>query len=124
MNIIVTDSQQDYGFIDNINSGFIHHQYNHGRGDFGYSLDSTSRIEGLWAEIRAIIKRLYNTVCSDNFIYFLREAEYRRLIKNLTNDQKLEYFAMIYSIVVPNSGFNFLNEEELKSIDFDTLFEE
>ena len=31
---------------------------------------------------------------------------------------------MIYSLVDPNSGFNFLNEEELKSKEFDTLFKE
>ncbi len=37
-NIVVSDSCAGYSFLDNINSGYVHHIYNHGRGNFGYVL--------------------------------------------------------------------------------------
>jgi hypothetical protein len=45
----------------------------------------TSKIEGIWAEIKSSIKKIYNSIHPENFIYFLREAKYRRNIRKLQN---------------------------------------
>ena len=73
-NICITDGWQWYSFLDRINSGYIHHAYNHGRGEWGIGIDSTSRIESIWAEIKLKIKRMYISIKSTNLIYFLKEA--------------------------------------------------
>ena len=39
------------------------------------------------------IKSMYHTINSQNFIYFLREAEFRRIIKNMNCQEKIETFA-------------------------------
>ena len=41
-NIIVSDAWAAYSWLDDMNSGYIHHVHNHGHGDFGFGIDSTS----------------------------------------------------------------------------------
>lgn len=72
-NIINTDSWSAYNFLDNIDSGYLHNAYNHNRGIFGL----TSRIESIWHEMKEKIKSMYHTINNQNFIYFLREVEFR-----------------------------------------------
>jgi hypothetical protein len=45
------DSWAGYNFLNN-NISYIHETHVNGGGDFGYSLHSTSYIEGLWMEIK------------------------------------------------------------------------
>ena len=115
-NIIVNDAWDVYFFLDDINSGYAHHVYNHGRGNFGNGLDSTSHIESIWSEIKSTIKNIYYSIHATNLVYHLREAEYRRNTKHLNNAKKLENFATIISIV--GNGIN-----DLLSFNYDTYFE-
>ena len=89
-NYITTDAWKGYTFLDYPYSGHIHDVYNHARGNFGSGLSSTSRIEGLWGELKVLLKKIYTSVNSDNFLYFLREMEYRRSIKSLNAEKKIE----------------------------------
>ena len=52
-NTIVTDSWAGYNCLDDINSGYYHMKYNHTEGHLEYS----SRIEGVWGELKALFKK-------------------------------------------------------------------
>ena len=52
-NTLVIDSWAGYNFLDDINSGYYHMKYNHKEGHLGYS----SRIEGVWGELKALFKK-------------------------------------------------------------------
>ena len=52
-NYITTDAWKSYTFLDYSYSGYIHDVYNHARGNFNSRLSSTSRIEGLWGELKS-----------------------------------------------------------------------
>lgn len=78
-NVICSDSWSGYNFLSRPNSGYQHNVANHHQGIFGL----TSRIEGVWGEIKSLIKNMYYSIHSTHFIYFLKEAEYQRCIKNL-----------------------------------------
>lgn len=89
-NIIITDGWNCYSFLDAENSSYIHHSYNHGGGLFDYGIDTTSWIESIWAEIKLKIKQMYTSIRPKNFIFFLKEAEYRRSLTNLNYNKKLK----------------------------------
>ena len=123
-NYIISDAWQGYSFLNAPNSGYEHHIYNHSRGNFGRGIDSTSRIESIWAELKSDLKKIYKTIRSTNFIYFLREIEYRRNLKKLNCNEKLENFATLLSCVGINSDDSYLSEKELMSFNYDTLFDD
>ena len=110
-------------FLSLPNSGYIHHVYNHGRGQFGYGLDSMSRIENVWSELKALIKRIYSTIRQSNFLFFIKGIEYRHLIKSMNEVQKLEDFAKIISCVGNDVNQDLLKEGEL-NLDFDINFDD
>ena len=85
-NIIVSDDWTGYIWISNIEYGYVHSAHNHGHGDFGWGLDSTSNIENILAYLKSLIKRIYNNIPYKNFILFLHEAKFRRSINNLTTN--------------------------------------
>ena len=87
-------------------------------------MDSTSRIESVWNELKGMMKRIYNTIRSKKFIYFLREVEFRHLIKNLTNKGKLFEFAKMFSCVGIREKYDYLSEDELLSLEYDTIFDD
>ncbi len=83
-NVICSDSWSGYNFLSRPNSCYQHNVANHHQGIFGL----TSSIEGVWVEIKSLIKNMYYSIHSTHFIYFLKEAEYRRCIKNLNPTEK------------------------------------
>ena len=83
-NIINADSFPAYNFLDNIDSLYLHNAYFHNRGILGLN----SKIESIWHEMKENIKSMYHTINSQNFIYFLREAEFRQIIKNNEESRK------------------------------------
>ena len=87
-NIIVSDNWGGYRWLDEVNSGYFHSTHTHSLGNFGSGTDSTSHIEQLWAHLKLIIKKIYNIIPKNNFIYFLREAEYRRNLSLLSSNDK------------------------------------
>ena len=54
--IIILDATTCYSWLDELNSGYIHHVHNHGQGDFVENIDSTSHIEQLWLNLKFYIK--------------------------------------------------------------------
>ena len=74
-NIITTDTANCYSWQNNSTSGYTHHVHNLGQGDFAQNIDSTSHIEQLWHNLKAIIKKIYYFIPGINFILFLKEAE-------------------------------------------------
>ena len=66
-NIIYTDSWAGYNFLDRANSGYQHNVAILNLGIFGL----TSRIEGIWGEIKALIKKMYVSIPSNHFVYFI-----------------------------------------------------
>ena len=59
----------------------------------------TSRIEGIWGEIKLLIKSMYISIRSKNFIYFLKEVEYWRSIKKFNPIDKIKDFSVVLSTV-------------------------
>ena len=116
-NTIYTDSWSGYNFLDRQNSGYRHNVANHNEGIFGL----TSRIEGIWGEIKAIIKILYVSIHSIHFVYFIKEAEYRRSIKNMSVKEKINDFVTILSTIGPG---NYLTEENLLTLDYSVMYDD
>ena len=52
-NIIATDGQQGYSFINQANSDYKHLSFNHGHGLFGEGINTTSHIESFWTFLKA-----------------------------------------------------------------------
>ena len=95
-NIICSDSWAGYNFLSRANSGYAHEVSNHQIGQFGL----TSRIEGILGEIKLLIKSMYISIRSKNFIYFFKEAEYRRSIKKFNPIDKIKDFLLFYLLLV------------------------
>lgn len=85
----------------------MHHTHNHGNGDFGYGLDSTSHTESLWANIKSLIKSIYNVIPSENIKLFLKEGEFRRTVKKFKNGAFIKEFEEILLYISNVYGNNF-----------------
>ena len=84
-NSINSDMWRGYNFLDDINSGHQHITSNHSIGQFGL----TARIESILGDLKSTIKKMYTTIPSKNFIYFLLEVEYRWNLKNMNINNKI-----------------------------------
>ena len=69
-NNICTDGWSGYNYLDQFNSGYHRFRHNHGGGDFGFGLESTSHIESIWANLKHSIMKTYNIIPSINSIKF------------------------------------------------------
>jgi len=116
-NSVFTDSWARYNFLGRENSGYIHNIVNHSNGIFGL----TSKIEGIWSELKTIIKKIYNWIHGINFGLFFPEAEYRRNIRNLNNREKLNNFASVISSI---SLEFLLDEKDQYDIDYEVSYDE
>ena len=88
------DGWNSYNFLNN-NINYTHETHNHGAGDFGNGLHSTSHIENLWANLKKIITKIYGVMPQKNFILFLKEAELRYNLRNKTKDQIFNLFTLL-----------------------------
>lgn len=104
-NIIITDAALCYNWLNDIISGYTHHAHNHGHGEFGEGLDSTSHIEQLWHHLKSLIKNIYSSIPSINFALFLREVEWRRnqkkFEKMIFGNLLMKYVVMYFKLLVP-----------------------
>lgn len=71
-----------------------------------------------------MIKKIYSTISSKNFLFFLKEIEYRRNIKLLNREEKIENFSIIVSCVGNGKNGDLLSESKLASIEYDTMYED
>ena len=76
----------------------------------------------MWGEPKSTLKKMYTTILSKNFIYFLREEEYRWNFKSFTMKEKINDFAEILSSIKEGDELLLLSEEELKEIEYETFY--
>jgi hypothetical protein len=98
-------------------SQYSHSIHNHGYGDFWIGLDSTAHIEQLWSQLKQIIKQIYYIILSEKYILFIREAEFRVNIKNLSEEQKQNEFIDIIKYIQNTEIYNLLDDIYLISFD-------
>ena len=113
---IVTDGWPSYDFLDGYDSVWTHEIHLHAQGDWGYGEHSTSKIEVTWSRIKNQITSIYNIIPKTNYIYYIREAEFRFNICKRNNSEKLDLFKNILKSVYDLNGFDFYDESKL--IDF------
>ena len=113
---IVTDGWQSYDFLDGYDSVWTHEKHLHAQGVWGSGEHSTSKIEVTWSHIKNEITSIYNIIPKSNYIYYIREAEFRLNICKRNNSEKLDLFKNILKGVYDLNGFDFYDESEL--IDF------
>ena len=115
-NVIVSDAWAGYNWLSDAQFGYAHHVHNHGHGDFGLGIDSTSHVEQLWSHLKSIIKNLYYSIPHKNFITFIREAELRHNISNYTNERKFGEILDIIKYISDLDITNLSSDEELLNI--------
>ena len=64
---------------------------------------------------------MYISIHSKNFIYFLKEAEYRRSIKRLTPLDKIKDFSIVFYTVGPDQ---YLDEKDLIDNEYDVNYDD
>ena len=87
-NVIVTDGWSGYNYISRVNSGYSHSIHNHGHGDFGVGLDSTSHIEGIWSRLKTILKQIYYVIPNEYIHLFIREAGFRIKVNSVPTENQ------------------------------------
>lgn len=88
-NTIISEGWQGYNWLNDANSGFNHLTFIHGQGQWGSGIQSTAHIESVWSFIKNNIKNTYHSIPRKGLYYFLKDAEFRFLMKNKTNNQIL-----------------------------------
>lgn len=54
----------------------------------------------------------------------MREAEYRIIIRNLKKDERMTNFGNLLAVVGTGKAVDYLSENDLKNLDYDTYFDE
>ena len=78
--------------MDQPGSSYIRVRNLHNEGQFGVGNQSTSHIEGLWSHLKEKIKKTHHVIPAKNIIKFIREAEYKYLIRNKNYEEKIKDF--------------------------------
>ena len=115
-NIIISDGRSGYSWLDSPNNGYLYSTYTHALGDFGDGNDSTAHIEQLWAHLKHLIKKIYNSIPINNFFYFLKESKFRRNLGFLSTSDKWKEIFDILNYIRDLGLINFYTENELISI--------
>ena len=125
-NHIISDGWNAYSFLNDPHSGYRHSVHVYGRNDFGFGLDSTNHIESIWGILKLELKRVYTTIRSKNFLYFLCESEFKYKNKTLSNEEKLEKFFEIYCLLIDSEvEFDLLKSDDfLNNDDLNLYFDE
>ena len=109
---ITTDRWSAYNFLDD--SNYNHEVHIHGpHWNFGFRLHSTSLIEGILGTLKNKITKIYNCIPADNFILFLREAEFRYNLSKLDDDKKEKTIIDVFEYLYNTANFDFYDLEEL-----------
>ena len=105
-NIIITDGWSSYQFLDDTNFEYKHEVHRLGS-------HSTSHIEGIWGTIKQYIKKTYNYIPCKNFIFYLREAEFRYMIHDLNPDETEIRIIEVFEYLYDSSEFELYDEKTL-----------
>lgn len=115
-NTIISDGWNGYMWLNNANTGYNHISFIHGQGNWGYGNTSTSHIESVWAYLKKSIKTMYHNMPTKGFYYFIKEAEFRFLMKNKTNSQLLNKIKKIIRFCYDELEFDFNDIDYLNSL--------
>ena len=115
-NIIISDGWSGYNFLSQADSLYTHSVHNHGHGDFGVGLDSTSYIKSLWSQIKTILKQTYNSIPSQSYFLFVWEAEFLIKIKNLNNISKMNEYIDVINYIRDTKDGNLFDDDYLIDI--------
>ena len=113
---ITHDDWSSYSFLDDDDSVWDHEIHIQGGRDFGFGDSSTSHIESTWANLKSKIKNIYNIIPHQNFIYFLREAEFRINISKKSDTKKQQIFTQVLKEVYLLNHYKFYDDNQI--IDF------
>jgi len=117
-NKIITDGWSGYSFLSD-EPGYLWDVHNHGAGDFGLGINTTSYIESLWQEIKSKIKHTYYIIPSKNFMSYLREAEFKIKNKNKSSDEKLKEFFSCFKCINDTKDIIVFKNDFMDDSDFD-----
>ena len=78
-------------------------------------MNSSSIIENTWANLKQKIKKIYHKIPNNNFVLFLKKAEWRRNNAGINNKKKFEDLLSIFEYVKNTSG-SLYSIEELSEI--------
>ena len=115
-NKLITDGWAGYSFIDDL-PGYTREVHIHGASDFGYGVNSTSHVESIWSQLKAIIKSIYYIIPHKNFLFYLREAEWRIKNKRRTLDEKIKEFFACWAAVYEMDESDFTSDNYLNELD-------
>lgn len=111
------DGWASYRFLNN-NNDYIHEIHVHGpNGNFGLDAHSASHIEGVWGTLKQKITKIYGKIPDDNFILFLREAEFRYILAKLDKKDKEEKNRDVFQYLYNSTSYELYDLEELFSND-------
>ena len=88
--------------------------HNHGGGDFGFGLNSTSTIEYLWNALKVKIEKTYRIIPSKNFVSYLREAEWKYLNNDKSYEGKIKEFFSCFKYFNDVKDVNLEKNESLR----------
>jgi transposase-like protein len=120
-NRIITDAAACYNWLNDPDSGYEHSVHNHGHGNFGEGMDSTSHIEQLWHNIKQNITSIYKIIPSENFVLYLKESEFRRNTKKFSKVNVLTEFESICAYVYNVAGTAFYDSKFLSKLTADSF---
>ena len=120
-NRIITSAAACYNWLNEPDSVYEHSVHNHGHGNSGEGLDSTSHIEHFWYNLKYNITSIYNIIPSENFVVYLKKSEFRRNTKKFSKANILAEFETICAYVYNVAGTAFYATDFLSNLTFDSF---
>ena len=99
------------------NSNYEHITTNHLIGNFGAGLRSSSHIEVIWNVLKSKIKSTYRAIPHKNFLNFLREAEFKYIIRNKKYNDRIKEFFECCKLINDVADSEIYDTEFLKDFD-------
>ena len=91
-------------------TGYSRDIHIHGGGDFDLGVNSTSHIESIWSQMKAILKHIYYIIPHQNFILFLRETEWRLTNRNKRINEKINEFFENWNLIYDMTDGSFTSD--------------
>ena len=110
-NNIISDVWQSYNWLQQ--NGYYHIVHEHGRQHFGHGSESTSYIESILGQLKRIIAQIYNSLKPENFIYYLKEIEFRFNVRNKNSKDKIKEIQTIIEYCYSTCKLNFVTKDDL-----------
>lgn len=75
--------------------------------------EATSHIESIWGKLKGLITTIYNSIAPENFIYYLKEMEFRYDMKNKNNNEKINQLISILEYCYSTCNLIFVSKDDL-----------